>query len=72
MSEQVHPYCRCLYYAANALARNISRLGEDAFARTRLAPQLGFLLMTVNRNPSVRPLQAVEIMLLDPAQSHDW
>jgi hypothetical protein len=33
MSEQVHPYCRCLYYAANALARNISRLGEDAFAR---------------------------------------
>jgi hypothetical protein len=36
MSEQVHPYCRCLYYAANARARNISRLGEDAFARTGL------------------------------------
>jgi hypothetical protein len=33
MSEQVHRYCRCLYHAANALARNISRLGEDAFAR---------------------------------------
>jgi len=38
MSEQIHPYCRCLYYAANALARNISRLGEDAFVRTGLAP----------------------------------
>ncbi len=25
MCEQVHPYCLCLYYAANALARNISR-----------------------------------------------
>ncbi len=38
MSEQVHPYCLCLYYAANALARNISRLSEDTFARTGLAP----------------------------------
>jgi hypothetical protein len=34
MSEQVHPYCRCLYYAANVLARNISQLSEDAFACT--------------------------------------
>jgi hypothetical protein len=40
MSEQVHPYCPCPYYAANALPRNISRLGEDAFARTGLALNL--------------------------------
>lgn len=65
MSEQVHSYCCCLYYAANALARNISRLGEDAFARTGLVPSLGFLPMTVNRNPGVQPLEAAEIMLLD-------
>ena len=32
MSEQVHPYCRCLYYAANALARNISRLARSSAA----------------------------------------
>jgi hypothetical protein len=38
MSEQVHPYCPCIYYAANAVARNISRLGEDVFARMGLAP----------------------------------
>jgi hypothetical protein len=49
MSKQVHPYCRCLYYAANARARNVSRLGEDAFARTGLAPSLGFLLKTAHR-----------------------
>jgi hypothetical protein len=53
MSEQVHPYCRCLYYTANALARTISRLGEDAFARMGLTPYVGFPLMTVNRNSGV-------------------
>jgi hypothetical protein len=49
MSEQVHPYRRCLDYAANARARNISRLREDAFARTGLVPSLGFLLKTAHR-----------------------
>jgi hypothetical protein len=54
MSEQVHPYCRCLYYAANALARSISWLGEDA-SDTRDSPRsLGFLLMVVNRSPGRR------------------
>jgi hypothetical protein len=40
MKEQVHPYCRCLDNAAKALARNVSHLGEEAFAHTGLALNL--------------------------------
>ena len=67
MTASPHPFCRCLFYAANALARTITRLSDDAFARTGLAPSLGFVLMTVNRQPGVQPSEVAEIMMLDPS-----
>ena len=67
MADSGNPYCRCLHYAANALARNISRLSDDAFARTGLAPSLGFVLMTVNRSPGIQPSEVAEAMMLDPS-----
>jgi DNA-binding MarR family transcriptional regulator len=67
MTDPEHPFCRCLFYAANALSRNITRLGEDAFGRMGLAPSLGFVLMTVNRKPGIQPSEVAEIMMLDPS-----
>ena len=67
MTASPHPFCRCLFYAANALARTITRLSDDAFARTGLAPSLGFVLITVNRQPGVQPSEVAEIMMLDPS-----
>jgi DNA-binding MarR family transcriptional regulator len=65
--KETNPYCRCLFYAANALARNITRVCEEAFAPTGLAPSLGFALMTVNRQPGVQPSEVASIMMLSPS-----
>ena len=67
MAESEHPYCRCLFYAANALARTITRLAEEAFAPTGLAPSPAFVLMTVHRQPGVQPSEIAAIMMLSPS-----
>ena len=67
MAETSHPYCRCLFYSANALARNITRVTEEAFARTGVAPSLAFVLMTVGRNPGIQPSEVARIMMLSPS-----
>ena len=67
MAEPEHPFCRCLFYAANALARNLTRLAEEAFAQTGLAPSLAFVVMTVARNPGIQPSEVARIMMLSPS-----
>jgi DNA-binding MarR family transcriptional regulator len=64
MPKAANPYCRCLFYSANALARNITRMTEESFARTGLAPSLGFVVMTVQRNPGIQPSEVARIMML--------
>lgn len=60
-----HPYCRCIFYSANALARATTRVAEEAFARTGLAPSAAYVLMTVLREPGVGPGRIAEVMMLD-------
>lgn len=67
MSDAPHPYCRCLFYAANALARTITRHSEEAFAGTGLAPSLAFVLMAVNRRPGIQPSEVATLMMLSPS-----
>ena len=67
MDTATHPYCRCLFYSANALARTLTRLTEDAFAETGLAPSLAFVQMAVNRQPGVQPGEIAQIMMLSPS-----
>ena len=67
MADPAHPYCKCLFYSANALARNLTRLAEEAFAQTGLAPSLAFVVMTVARNPGVQPSEVARIMMLSPS-----
>ena len=67
MAETPHPYCRCLFYTANALARNLTRVAEEAFSRTGLAPSLAFVVMTVRGKPGIQPSEVARIMMLSPS-----
>ncbi len=65
--KKENPYCQCLFYSANALARNLTRLAEDAFAQTGLAPSHAFLLMAVNKTPGIQPNELSKILMLTPS-----
>ncbi|SNC66980.1 DNA-binding transcriptional regulator, MarR family [Hymenobacter gelipurpurascens] len=61
------PYCNCLLFSANALARLMTSLAEQEFRGTGLAPSLAFVVMTVNRVPGIQPKQISETMELTPS-----
>ena len=67
MQDKSAKYCGCLYFASNALARNITRLAEEAYAPTGLAPSHAMLLMAVIDQPGINPTEIAEIMLLKPS-----
>jgi DNA-binding MarR family transcriptional regulator len=67
MEHRHSKYCHCLYYSANALARVLTKLAEDEFASTGLAPSYAFLLMTVNDEPGIQPKEISEHMQLTPS-----
>lgn len=64
---QKNAYCRCLYYSANALARTLTRLAEEAFAPAGLAPSQALILMAVNRQPGIAAGEIAAVMQLDPS-----
>jgi DNA-binding MarR family transcriptional regulator len=55
MTHQHSKYCHCLYYSANALARILTKMAEEEFAITGLAPSYAFLLMAANDKPGIQP-----------------
>lgn len=67
MEHKDAKYCGCLYYSANALARVLTKLAEEEFAITGLAPSCAFLLMTVNDKPGIQPKDISEHMQLTPS-----
>lgn len=67
MKDGLNPYCACLFYSANALARAITKMAEEAFAVTGLAPSYAFLLMTVNMRPGIQPKELSSFMQLAPS-----
>lgn len=60
-------YGGCLFYAANALARKLTRMAEREFAPTGLAPSHGFLVMTVNALPGISAGDLAQAMQLQPS-----
>lgn len=60
-------YNSCLYYSANALARVMSRLAEEEFSKTGLAPSYAFVLMAVNSFPGIQPKELSEYLQLTPS-----
>lgn len=67
MKKKKNPYCSCLYYSANALSRIMTKMAEDAFSVTGVAPSYAFLLMTVNASPGIRPKAISSRMQLSPS-----
>ena len=65
--ESDSKYCNCLYYSAGALARIMTKIAEEEFSITRLAPSHAFLLMTVNYQPGIKPTEISEEMMLKPS-----
>lgn len=55
MEKKPSKYCGCLYYSANAFARVMTKIAEEEFMITGLAPSYAFLLMTVNDQPGIQP-----------------
>lgn len=65
--EQANPFGGCLYFTANAVAREISRLAEEAFAPSGLCPSGALLLKLVVDRPGIAPSSAAEVLHLAPS-----
>ncbi len=65
--ENRKDYCRCLYYSANALARAVARMAEEAFAGTGLPPSYAFLVMSINKYPGTTAGELAELQMLTPS-----
>ena len=67
MADDRSYFCDCLYFSANSLARNLTRIAEEAFAKTGLAPSHAFALMSINRNPGTNPSDVAKEMHMTPS-----
>lgn len=67
MEESKNKYCGCLYYSASALARQITKMADEAFSPTGMSPSYAFLLMIVNEHPGIQPGDVAIKMQLTPS-----
>ena len=67
VSETKSSYCNCLYHAANAMARGISRIADEEFAEAEISPTQGFIVMTVVKRPGIRAGDIAKEMQLTPS-----
>ncbi|WP_022660449.1 MarR family winged helix-turn-helix transcriptional regulator [Paucidesulfovibrio longus] len=57
----------CLFFTANALARTITRLGEQKFAPVGMTPSYAFLLMLAVERPGISQKELAEELHLAPS-----
>lgn len=67
MAKEDSKYCGCLYYSANALGRVMTKMADEEFAITGLAPSHALLLLGVNEKPGLQPKEISEHMQLAPS-----
>jgi len=67
MKKSSSPFCQCLYYASNALARITTRMAEEEFASVGLSPSYAFLIMTVAKKPGIQPGEISKDLELTPS-----
>ncbi|MEI6695169.1 MAG: MarR family transcriptional regulator [Bacteroidota bacterium] len=67
MTDKKTTYCKCLYYSANALARGITKMADEAFSVVNLAPSYAFIVMTVNKQSGLQAGELAQIMMLKPS-----
>ena len=57
----------CLFFTANSLARDITRIGEEEFARIGLTPSHAFLLMLAIESPGISQKELSQSMNMAPS-----
>ena len=67
MAEKKSKYCGCLFFSANALARNLTRIAEEEYQVTGLSPSHALVLLTVNGKQGIRPKELAGEMRLTPS-----
>ena len=68
MASEVEKYLHnCLYFTANALARQVSQIVEEEFRFTGLSPSHAFLLMLVDERPGITQKELSEALHLAPS-----
>lgn len=67
MEKTSSPYCQCLYYASNALARMTTRMAEEEFSKVGLSPSYAFLIMTVAKKQGIQPGEISKALELTPS-----
>ncbi len=60
-------YSSCLFYSVNALTRLVSRIADEEFAETGLAPSHAMLVIMVNDRPGIQPSELAGMMQLAPS-----
>lgn len=60
-------FAECLYFSTSSLARTLSRMAEDAFARAGLSPSYAFVVVTVNRLPGISPSAIARQLEMQPS-----
>lgn len=67
MGDLKNSFSGCLYYSANALARVMNEMAEEAFKPVGLPPSYCFLLMIANKEPGISSGDAATVMQLKPS-----
>ena len=67
MVEKNSKYCGCLFFSANALARNLTRIAEEEYQVTGLSPSHALGLLTINEKQGIHPKELAGEMQLTPS-----
>lgn len=67
MSSEKSYFCNCLYFAAGSLSRNLTRLAEEAFSNSGLAPSHAFALLSILRTPGISPGDVAKELHMSPS-----
>lgn len=65
--ENRNPLECCLFYTANSLARDITRMGEEEFASIGMTPSYAFLLMLAAHSPGISQKEISQEMNMAPS-----
>lgn len=57
----------CLFFTANSLARDVTRMGEEAFAGIGMTPSYAFLLMLAAESPGISQKELAQRMNMAPS-----
>jgi DNA-binding MarR family transcriptional regulator len=65
--KKAHTLECCLFFTANSLARDITRMGEEEFARIGLSPSHAFLLTLAIESPGISQKELSQSMNMAPS-----